>query len=77
MRGAPVLAVNSGIIESDRVANPAASNSHCTSPTDQQQTGQTGTSTTASTPSSRSRRTMQGTLSRNRSAGRSVYPEYE
>ena len=71
-RGAPVLAVSSGIIESETVLKPTASISRCTSPTDQQQTGQTGTSTTTSTCSSRSRRRMAGTLSRSRAPGRIV-----
>ena len=72
MRGAAVLAVNSGIIVSEMVLKPASSRAHWTSPTDQQQIGQTGTSTTASTCSSRSWRTMDGTLSRSSRSGRMV-----
>jgi hypothetical protein len=39
IRGAPLLAVSSGIIDSDIVLIPAASISRWTSPTDQQYTG--------------------------------------
>lgn len=70
--GTPTLAVNSGIMESEIVLNPAASISRCTSPTDQQQTGQTGTSTTASTCSSRSRPIMSDTLRCSKASGRRV-----
>jgi hypothetical protein len=77
IRGALVLAVSSGIIDTDIVLNPAASISHCTSPTDQQQTGQTGTSTTTLTCSCRIRSMMDGTVSSNNRSGRSVYPTYE
>lgn len=74
IRGTPVLAVSSGIIDSDIVLNPAASISHWTSPTDQQHTGQTGTSTTASMRSCCIRSTMDGTASCSNRSGRSVYP---
>jgi hypothetical protein len=72
IRGAPVLAVRSGIIDSEIVLNPAASISHWTSPTDQQHTGQTGTSTTASTRSCFIRATMEGTVLCSNRSGRSV-----
>jgi hypothetical protein len=76
-RGAPVLPVNSGIIDSEIVLIPAASISHWTSPTDQQHTGQTGTNTTTSTSSRCIRSMMDGTVSCNNRSGRRVYPIYE
>lgn len=77
IRGALVLAVRSGIIDSDIVLNPAASISHWTSPTNQQHTGQTGTSTTASTRSRCIRSMMDGTVSCSNRSGRRMYPTYE